>query len=657
LSSDSSLIGAASDLFTNPQKSYTANMGDQAQIEETRLLLQSKDHEEILDTIDRLRLQGISRHLDLPQLIVCGDQSSGKSSVLEAVSKIRFPTKDNLCTRFATELILRRGLASASVSIVPNAHRSEPEKAELLKFHHENVDLKEFESLVNDAKKAMGLDRGTKAFSNDILRVEISGPNQNPLTLVDLPGLFAAANKDQSDADVKMVQSLVLSYMRNPRSIILAVVSAKSDLNLQIVTKHASEIDPQGFRTLGIITKPDTLHIGSDSEKSYVGLAKNEDVHFRLGWHVLRNRDYDMRNCSAEVRDEKEREFFSQGIWASLPPSDVGISSLMPRLSSLLKEQILEQLPSLIEDATNGVKQCKDILARLGESRATVTEQHVHLLRVSQEFSSLVRSAIDGGYMDEFFGNALEDLGKSKRLRAVIQKICLSFSHTIRSRGHAKHIVDDSDDLITKPGNPPKIRRSHYIDEVMILMESSRGRELPGTYNPLIIGDLFYQQSARWTDLVDRFTRNILGATRTTLNTILDHIADKATGEGLIRYIINPGMDALQRDLEAMMESILEPHRKGHLITYNHYFTENIQRAKARHRNKSLTQQLESFFGSYLEENGQVHQATFDLKGLVSALDQSTEADMDRYACSEAIDCMQAYYKVSICFLFLLTLG
>ena len=56
--------------------------------------LQSDDHEELLDVIDSLRAQGISRYIDLPQIIVCGDQSSGKSSVLEAVSGIRFPTKD-----------------------------------------------------------------------------------------------------------------------------------------------------------------------------------------------------------------------------------------------------------------------------------------------------------------------------------------------------------------------------------------------------------------------------------------------------------------------------------------------------------------------------------------------------------------------------------
>lgn len=69
---------------------------------------QSKAQEKLLNVIDHLRSQGVSRYINLPQLIVCGDQSSGKSSVLEAVSSLKFPTKDALCTRFATELILRR---------------------------------------------------------------------------------------------------------------------------------------------------------------------------------------------------------------------------------------------------------------------------------------------------------------------------------------------------------------------------------------------------------------------------------------------------------------------------------------------------------------------------------------------------------------------
>jgi GTPase SAR1 family protein len=608
--------------------------------------LQSKDHEDLLNIIDQLRSQGISRYIDLPQLIVCGDQSSGKSSVLEAVSGIRFPTKDNLCTRFATELVLRRGPSiSATVTILPNADRSESEKATLQQFQRKIVDLEQFETLVDGAKDAMGLDgKSARVFSNDILRVEVSGPNQPHLTLVDLPGLFQAGNKDQSDADVEVVKSLVLSYMEKERSIILAVVSAKNDFANQIVTKYARELDPEGLRTLGIITKPDTLHAGSNSEAFFVDIAKNKNVKFKLGWHVLKNRDYDTRNCTSKERDEMERHFFSQGTWASLPSAHVGIFSLKPRLSSLLKDQILTELPSLMEDVTAGVGGCNDVLNKLGESRVTLQEQRFHLFRVSQEFASLVKSAVDGFYLDSFFGSAIGDQGYGKRLRAVVQNICQEFSETMRLYGHTMQIEENpKKEMPTPSGDPTQISRSKFVDEVMILMKRSRGCELPGTYNPLIIGDLFYEQSKKWGQLADRYADIILDATRASLDAILQHTADEATGEGLMRYIVNPAMDALKNDLEAMVASILEPHQRGHLITYNHYFTDNVQKAKAQHQKDTLTRQLKA---SKSKEGGWYDDGGFDLQSIVDSLNQSTEADMDRYACSEAIVCMEAYYKV-----------
>lgn len=81
--------------------------------------LQTREQIKLLDVIDALRAEGFSEYTALPQLIVCGDQSSGKSSVLEAISGVPFPRKDALCTRFATEVILRRAADEfISVSLV-----------------------------------------------------------------------------------------------------------------------------------------------------------------------------------------------------------------------------------------------------------------------------------------------------------------------------------------------------------------------------------------------------------------------------------------------------------------------------------------------------------------------------------------------------------
>lgn len=624
-------------------------MGSHTDVETFPLSLHPKDHGRLLDVIDLLRSQGINHYVRLPQLIVCGDQSSGKSSVLEAVSGVRFPTKENLCTRFATELVLRRdSVATATVAIVPSTQRSDKEKEKFLAFQAPTVRVDNFPSLIDAAKEAMGLGSGAKAFSDDVLRVEISGPAQPHLTLVDLPGLIHAEGKQQSAEDVQLVSSLVRSYMANTRSIIVAVVSAKNDRANQIVTKLARDVDPTGVRTIGIITKPDTLHVGSDSEKAFLDLAGNKEVMFRLGWHVLRNRDNDNRECSIEERDRQEREFLSQATWISLPPKTLGIGTLKPRLSTVLKDQIMSELPNLVFDIQVGIGKCRSTLVRLGEARGTLQEQRLYLVRVSQSFSSLIKAAVDGVYVHEFFGDAMTPAGFRKRLRAVVQDVQLEIARDMRREGLSQEITDEASPQ-KKVDAPNQISRSDFLDNVHELVRRSRGCELPGTFNSLMIGDLFYQQSKPWKRLVERYSERILDATRTSLELISLHTTNETTSEGLIREIIDPAMERYADRLGKQVAEILDPHQKGHPITYNHYFTETVQKARKEHAKKDQARQLNAFFkikpgmgSSYVGPD-----QGFYTGELLEALNQRTEADIERYACSEAVDCMEAYYKVS----------
>jgi GTPase SAR1 family protein len=613
--------------------------------------LQSKDHEELLDVIDHLRALGISRYIDLPQLIVCGDQSSGKSSVLEAISGLKFPTKDGLCTRFATELILRRGVENnVAITIVPADDRNDNERAKLESFTAPENAVGDLGALIESAEKAMGLDTLTRGFSNDVLRVEVSGPKQPHLTLVDLPGLFHGGHKAQSVEDAAMVKSLVRSYMRKSRSIILAVVSAKNDLALQIVTNYAREMDPHGARTLGILTKPDTLHEGSASESAFVQLAKNQNVVFRLGWHVLVNRDFNNRDCSTQERDRAEREFFANGVWTSLPPDHVGIGALKPRLSRVLQDQILFELPQLVQDVGDGIDDCQRRLKVLGTSRSTLREQRQHLLEISHAFTSLVKAAIDGIYVDSFFGDPMTAPGYSKRLRAVTQNTLLQFADTMDRRGHAKQIVDRIDDESEPEVVPLRILRSEYIDEVQELMRRTRGCELPGTFNPQIIGELFYDQAKPWTALVMSCKERLLDATKAMLNLVLDDATqDPKTYNGILRHIINPGLEPLRQSLQGKAEEVLKPHQRGHPITYNHYLTDNIQKARADHWGKLVEAELSEFFHIDLSSTNTHYRQNFDVRGLVATLKSiNTETNMERHACSEAVACMQAYYKACL---------
>ncbi|KAI2779924.1 P-loop containing nucleoside triphosphate hydrolase protein [Daldinia loculata] len=608
--------------------------------------LQSKDHKTLMDIIDKLRSKGINRYVNLPQIVVCGDQSSGKSSVLQAISGMTFPTKDSLCTRFATELILRHTNEHTEekcrVSISPGIDRSAEEKARLEKFQYSEIpDNFNIGALVDKAKEVMGVGSNQgRTFCKDVLRIELSGPTQPHLTIVDLPGLFRAGNREQSAEDAAIVQSLVLSYMKNPRSIILAVVSAQSNFALQEVTQHAREIDIRGERTLGLITKPDTLDVGSASERDYFDLVQNRDVKFRLGWHVMRNRDFKSRDVTNEERDQAETEFFGQGVWAGLPRSQKGSASLRTRLSEVLKEQILEQLPEVLEEIQRGLDECSSQLEKLGGARSTLAEQRKYLLKASHQFSNLITEAKDGFYQDKFFGNAREEIGYRKRLRAVVQNTLTDFAHTMRIDGHARNIVEEVS-MEVSMDDPIEVSRDDYLLEVKDLMRRTRGCELPGTYNPLIIGELFREQCKPWRSWLESFSSKIFKAVDLTVNEALTYIVDEDTKAKLWCELISDGLGRLNRELGSKVAEILRPHEDGHPITYNHYLTESVQKIRiGRYRDNVMRGLKESGIGTNM--------LLGSLDKCLEAAVKHTEKDMETVSSSDAIDWMEAYYKVAL---------
>lgn len=177
--------------------------------------LRSKDQLNLLDSIDQLRSEGISRYVSLPQIIVCGDQSAGKSSVLEAISGVSFPVQSNTCTRFPTELILRRTpQATSSVCIVPDASRTEAEKLSLAVLSRELEGYDGLGEMIEAAKEAMGIREHGKTFSKDLLRIEITGPERSHLTIVDLPGLIHSPTGSQTDDDVELIKGVVRKYSK-----------------------------------------------------------------------------------------------------------------------------------------------------------------------------------------------------------------------------------------------------------------------------------------------------------------------------------------------------------------------------------------------------------------------------------------------------------
>ncbi|ROW08355.1 hypothetical protein VMCG_03240 [Cytospora schulzeri] len=635
----------------NDTKGENSNMApDPAHqlIPKTANFIQSENHRDLLDIVDKLRSRGVSHYVDLPQIIVCGSQSSGKSSTLESLSGISFPTAEGLCTRFATELILRRGnKTEISVHINPGAGRTEKDRLALAGFAPKTSDRGNIGKIIESAKTVMGLSgEGAKVFSSDVLRIELVSPDQPNLTIVDLPGLFGASDKNQTDEDAEMVENLVTSYMKQRRSIILAVVSADNAFANQSVTKFARNIDPSGTRTLGLLTKPDKIDKGSDSERYYVELAQNRNVELTLGWHVLRNKGFDTLDDTPEQRDKREATFFAESAWSELDPKHLGAENLRGRLREVLWNQIRRGLPGVKSDVQTGIADCQARLAQLGSARDSRRDKQKYLLQISSRLTKLIRAAIDGVYADRFFESypGQQDAFE-RRLRANVQKILADYSAEMTADGHALEIVED--DLNPKRKSDFVYRQS-YLKVVKVAMEECRGRELPVTYNPLVVGDLFGRQCKPWQAISQNLVELIHEAAAVTFSKLLSAICDTNTKGRLMKGIIQPALYKLRQNLKDTVAELLEPHLSIHPITYNESLADSVQEIQADRHKRKFDATSSTACGFDTETASDHPHEKIKLLCLLTSLLRVTEPNPREYAATLCADVAQAYYKVAL---------
>lgn len=663
--------------------------------------LETHEQRRVLDIVSQLRKCGLDSVLSLPQLVVCGDQSAGKSSVLEALTGVPFPRKDNLCTRYPTEIILRRGVSnSLRIKVIPDPLRSVDDQKAIKEFRETITSFEQLPSVMEKARELMGIENSRegnnnrKAFARDVLSVEIEGPDRPQLTVVDLPGIIQAKTKDASQADVDMTVEITESYISQPRTICLAVVSATNDYANQPILNKVRQFDPKGERTLGIITKPDRLPPGSDTEAAFLQLAKNEDIFFTLGWHVLKNRSFEEAQSSIQERNLSESRFFRKSVFGSLSPENVGIGSLISRLSRLLFTHVQQELPRLQEDLGVALHDAKRELGVMGTARATPEECRIFLSQLALSFYEVCKAAVNGHYEGDYFRPDTKSLSNPhstpiRRLRAAVQLMNQKFAEEMRARGHkfqiqgmgqsassvnvAKQVTD-----LDNEKEPPKgakeqrpadtsnthayqvflhIRQSQWISHqnavnwVKGVVTRARGRELLGNFNPLVIAELFWEQSSKWNLFAEAHINQVSDVCSRFLQIALK---DKAP------------LDMYARIWPRILERIKERHRnamdelekiskdnKSYVINYNHYYTETIKKRRSERQKarlgeclKKATQETKVADFAFSSMDGDRTFASIDVDHVLKLYSDHSDSDMDNYSSIEVLDCLLAIYKV-----------
>ena len=199
---------------------------------------------------------------------------------------------------------------------------------------------------------------GSKStFSNDVLRIEMAGPNQEHLSVIDVPGIFRRTTLGvTTKADMEMVEGMVHNYMKNARCVMLVVVPANVDIATQEILERAEELDPEGTRTLGIITKPDLVDKGA--EKSVIDLIEARTHQLKLGWHMLRNAGQADLHKPITESQTLGKTFFQKVPWNGLEKDKVGIESLRVRLQEVLADNIRREFPQVNSPACQASLRC-----------------------------------------------------------------------------------------------------------------------------------------------------------------------------------------------------------------------------------------------------------------------------------------------------------
>ena len=395
--------------------------------------------------------------------------------------------------------------------------------------------------------------------------------------------------------------------MKNPRTIILAVVSAKNDAANQIILTLFKEYDQTGSRTLGVITKPDCM--SAEEQQTWFDLALNKEVFLERGWHLVMNGKDNNARYTSKQRNEVEKAFFNEGRFQELPRHMVGIEALCTRLSNLLLHHLTQELPSLRYEMQSKLDETNAELMKLGDKRETPAEQRMVLMKIAMRINHIIASAVDGHYLHDFFGtvdldSSVESENNIRRFRAVIQNLNHEFAENMRTRGHTysfeseddkKESTDaqaNSNESGEKPDDKPsegavketkkkqrkakksstknndtdndgipKPMRVSYDDAMNWVKDTivrCRGHELPGSVNPEVTSHLFWEQSAPWREITLDHIAKVRAVCKQFVRQILEYAAPTEFMKPLEDLLITSALEETYENAKVEFVKLLQ---------------------------------------------------------------------------------------------------
>ncbi|KAL6440993.1 hypothetical protein ACFW04_003399 [Cataglyphis niger] len=328
--------------------------------------------------------------LQLPQIVVLGTQSSGKSSVIESlVGRSFLPRGTGIVTR--RPLILQLIYTPKDDREHRSAENGTLDLEEWGMFlHTKNKIYKDFDDIRAEIEAETDRMAGAnKGICPEPINLKIYSTSVVNLTLIDLPGITKVPVGDQPEDIESQIRELVLKYICSPNSIILAVVTANTDMATSESLKLSKDVDPDGRRTLAVVTKLDLMDAGTDA----IDILCGRVIPVKLGIIGVVNRSQqDIMNNKSIQEALKDEATFLQRKYPTLASRN-GTPYLAKTLNRLLMQHIRDCLPELKNRVNTMIAQYQTLLNSYG---GDVEDKSQTLLQIITKFANSYCATIEG---------------------------------------------------------------------------------------------------------------------------------------------------------------------------------------------------------------------------------------------------------------------
>ncbi|KAK7030461.1 hypothetical protein VNI00_014046 [Paramarasmius palmivorus] len=625
---------------------------------------------ELIELNRKVRSLGGVFEFDLPRIAVIGSQSSGKSSLVEAISGISVPRDSGTCTRCPMECHMTRDEDGTWSSII-HLVRTECDARETAlsttrtQFGPEITDKNDLELWIRRAQAAIlsphrketdfyGMsaevithvlkeDFRTVSFSKDTIEVEVRDPELVPLTFVDLPGLIQFHENPQT---ILTVQDLVRSFIggnKRSNTLILIVIPMSGkldhlfsvsvadpclsdDINNQEAMKFAKEFDTEGLRTIGVLTKPDLITSGAiGSQVEWRNTLEGRGRYpLKHGYYCVRlpdDAERELRHPRAKSHQLAHEFFTTTAPWDAFPNRKLfGIPNLVSNVSSLLVELIESNLPSLRKEVTRLLKNYQKEFSELPEPPRD--EPLVLLMLLLNKYSAEVQSAVTG--------ETHRDLSQRNRVtysrfKAALWATGIEFKPYIQDQPQAD--ADVIRTLETREGfdstatpewervKTPAFTQKMDVKDVRKVIHESIAWELPG-HVPFRATEVLVERiTCKWSRPAVACFDSVFNNMWNMLEKLIARHFDKYDAlRELVRDLTRNEFEAHKKDALDALKSLVENEQRP-LYTQNY---ENFQTERDQWR-KRFTEASSGGYKPFNEEHRTEYHDELNLMGDVRA--------------------------------------